>query len=314
MTDVTTAVKMSKPTFETLPREIRNNIYDLCLVFDGEIVPYPHRHEVSPKRHNKKSRVPQSSIVGVKEILGLHYGESSTFGDEKDRGTGLLLVNHQISDEAAAIFCGKNTFRMSRRPFHDDTFRNASNVWDKWMPYFKRVKLVFDGRDIDTSMLIGTAIFEARRRKEKRGDLMGRQLTYNEKDFTRFVHKEKLNEMKMCCTDKIHSLRGMWKLQSLILDFENLVCPSGCCRDKMVRHVRNCWIKHLDWILDAEPTDKEGNLIDVSTPLLGAGVTVVGLWDSREISAFQGAWYSDCGLHILSSEGIMAAGLAAHGS
>jgi len=80
------------PHLLTLPREVRDQILGYCLIFDGEIIPYPTRYEITDGEIDKNQPLPC---------------------------TALLAVNKVVRDEAAAVLFPKNTWRISngRRSF-----------------------------------------------------------------------------------------------------------------------------------------------------------------------------------------------------
>ena len=73
--------------FMKLPREIRDKVYSCCLMVEGHITPYPEYYRY---RRN------------------LDYK-----GDKLRSFIGILSVSELVHDEAAPIFYGKNTFRIS---------------------------------------------------------------------------------------------------------------------------------------------------------------------------------------------------------
>ena len=73
--------------FMKLPRETRDKVYSCCLMVEGHITPYPEYH-----RYRRD----------------LDYK-----GDKLRSFIGILSVSELVHDEAAPIFYGKNTFRIS---------------------------------------------------------------------------------------------------------------------------------------------------------------------------------------------------------
>ena len=80
---------MSAPTFTTLPREIRDRIYDFVWDFGQPVGPSGWSSKYMPRSMQRSS--PFDSVP-IHAMLAL------------------LHVNHQISAEAAAAFCGQRKF------------------------------------------------------------------------------------------------------------------------------------------------------------------------------------------------------------
>ena len=78
---------MSSPTFTTLPREIRDLVYDFLWDFEQIITPTTSEYAVSRSLYLFDHSVPEITLA-------------------------LLRVNHQLLAEAAPTFYGKRTFRL----------------------------------------------------------------------------------------------------------------------------------------------------------------------------------------------------------
>ncbi|KAL8800040.1 MAG: hypothetical protein Q9200_007368 [Gallowayella weberi] len=100
-----------------LPPEIRNSVYEYCLVIAGEIVPYPTIAEKADEMMTPKYEKP---------------------------AVALLSVSRKVRDEAHPHLYGNNVWRMSyqARP------RLPTTVWDTNLPYFRHVTINFDSRDV----------------------------------------------------------------------------------------------------------------------------------------------------------------------
>ncbi|KAI4265491.1 MAG: hypothetical protein L6R38_009384 [Xanthoria sp. 2 TBL-2021] len=103
--------------FLDVPPEIRNIVYEYCLVIPGEIVPYP------------------SDFERQSEMMTIKY-ETPT--------VALLQVNHQIRDEARVYLYGHNLWRLSCQsgpPL-------PTAVWDANLPFFRHITISFDHHDL----------------------------------------------------------------------------------------------------------------------------------------------------------------------
>lgn len=70
-----------------LPRELRDNIYEHCLVVPGDIVHYPEYYS-----HDRITDYKDRKLTGF---------------------LSLLYVSKQVYEEASPIFYSKNTFRIT---------------------------------------------------------------------------------------------------------------------------------------------------------------------------------------------------------
>ena len=92
--------KMAPFPFTKLPAELRNRIYACCLLVEGYVMPYP-----------EYSACPQPLDHGAAK---LRVWPTITYHQEKLRlFIGVLSVSRAVHQEAAPIFYGKNTFRIT---------------------------------------------------------------------------------------------------------------------------------------------------------------------------------------------------------
>ena len=89
-------------TFESLPREIRDPIYEYSLVTEKELVPFPC----------KQTRYLWFKTKGNFDWTPTKY--LSADEARKELALGLLGANHRIREEAMEVYCSRNTFRLSR--------------------------------------------------------------------------------------------------------------------------------------------------------------------------------------------------------
>lgn len=220
-----------KPTFVTIPREIRDAIYEYLLLFDGEIIPYPHDYEVAESQRQRPLFILQ------KFVRTTDWSKVFTGFEKNDHqlSVALLRVSKKIRDEAPTTLFGRNTFRMSmgtvdlwvkgRRSEHP-----SRPFWVRYGEYFRHVRVTFDARDVDTSTLIGGAYYNhheilystlLKGRIDSNGEIS--QMAKEE------IHKSRLMDLKTTFYNKAILLSDM-DLETLEFDIGNVICPSGCCR------------------------------------------------------------------------------------
>lgn len=111
------------PKLTDIPREIRDQIFEYCLLGDGEIMPY-NEHYAVPKQHHAKSPNPS-----------------------------LLRVNKGIRAEAIEILYGKNTWRIgpSAPAIHRrlDSWYQSRQLWVYYNNLFRHVVVYFNQFDIN---------------------------------------------------------------------------------------------------------------------------------------------------------------------
>lgn len=120
--------------FLRLPREVRDLIYEYCLVVEGILDPCtPYYEEKNPENAKRKPE------------------------------TALLRVNRSIGDEAAQMLYGKNVWRISYKeddPSWPEVFWPQVPVYRAWtkkniIRYMRHIVLKFDSRDVDHESIIG---------------------------------------------------------------------------------------------------------------------------------------------------------------
>lgn len=80
------------PAFETIPRVIRDSIYEYCLLFDGEINPYPYEYEHA--EYKVKHQTPKDVVLGSTTL------QKECQPRKIQLSVALLAVNKQIHHEA----------------------------------------------------------------------------------------------------------------------------------------------------------------------------------------------------------------------
>ncbi len=114
-----TQTTTTMPHFLKLPREIRDMIYDYCLLVQGEIIPYPTYYE--------------------KEEIGRPLPQKPDIA--------LLQVNKQIRAEAADMLYGQHVWRLSYNSTED-------SMWNSSTEFIRKVVVNFDAQDLVSSALI----------------------------------------------------------------------------------------------------------------------------------------------------------------
>ncbi|KAL8663665.1 MAG: hypothetical protein Q9168_008055 [Polycauliona sp. 1 TL-2023] len=107
--------------FLDLPLEIRDIIYEYCLVMPGEIVPYPSLLEKRRERMNAPCEKPT---------------------------VALLQTSHQVRNESRPFLYGQNVWRLS--------FQQGgplpTTVWEANAPFFRHITTNFHPHDMTTEL------------------------------------------------------------------------------------------------------------------------------------------------------------------
>lgn len=180
--------------FPRLPREVRDLIYEYCLVVEGILDPCtPYYEEKNPENAKRKPE------------------------------TALLRVNRSIGDEAAQMLYGKNVWRISYKEddpsWPDLTGTRRKNIFR----YMRNAVLSFDSRDVDHESII--AISRAR----FTGQLDPDHAHIAGESDAEYIHIVREVKQLGAWTWKRQVVDRM-ELKSIVLDFSNCFCPSGCCR------------------------------------------------------------------------------------
>lgn len=262
--------------FEQLPREIRDLIYENCLLCEGEIVPFLNRAEqkeapswfqVSNATESSSEREPTQN-GGLDAFLGdpavcPRINREALQAPNKPC-VALLGVNSTIRDEAVSILFGKNVWRLSSRFDEQD---GRYRWWKTYAKYFRHVVASFDACDHDEVEILDIAM-EEMDRVEEESDHFDQTGTLN-------FHQKYLNLLKDGFLMKRHLLQQM-NLKSLSLDFSKLYCPIGCCR----REALQSCLATLDWTRLRYKLEQERGS-DLKTKL-GTDVKIHGLKNGEE--------------------------------
>jgi len=228
--------------FTDLPREIRDQIYKLLLTVGAEIVAHPTCFE----------KPTDFEVEGVIRLA-----------------VALLRVNKQISDEAAILLYGDNTWRIPNS-FH---YVRGSEIYQDHGILFRHITVHLDRRDTDE--------FHTTRRVR---NIYERFASLTMVERMRHTHDDRSDNLSQSI-----SIRGslvvvhMSHIQSLTLVVDNLFCPSGCCRLDTIKNLYED-ILHM---FDPEP---KRVLCQATCPRSLKDVRVTGLRSQAEKDLVYGEW------------------------
>ncbi|KAL9000278.1 MAG: hypothetical protein Q9169_000995 [Polycauliona sp. 2 TL-2023] len=187
------------PSFLDLPGEVRNMIYEYCLVVEGEIVPYPAEHEY-PRFKPERMTAQQCNYMKRKPDVAL------------------LQVNKQIREETCPLLYARNLWRISGTWDSSPVFEEFGRV----KRYFKHIVTSLDSRDLGHAYCdvesqtarwkyVHPSVSIKHRRKKGH---TSRALDLDRIWFTRmdFFHGDESNP------------------KIVTVDISNSWCPFGCCR------------------------------------------------------------------------------------
>lgn len=269
--------------FEKVPREVRDLIYEHCLLYDGEIVPFPSGYETS-----EIERWPQVSIStgsasqrppvgegGRPAFLGHPFVSKEAFQTEHNPCLALLGVNSKIRDEAASILFGKNVWRLLARSWAQGDNNRNNRLWQTYARYFRHIVTMFDAHDYDAVELLDLTM--------KNEKCIDQESDHFDQAGIANVHKEQLSWLKDDYVARRDTLQQM-NLKSLSFDFSNLFCFSGCCRREAIQNCLVCLGPTGPWSMlerershDSETKEK-------------TDVKVFGLKDDDEKRLFWETW------------------------
>jgi len=190
------SIERDKPfNFLELPREIRDEIYNLSLITEYEIVMHPEEYELS--------NVP-------------------TFGTDDQPCVGLLQLNKQIYAESFPVFYGKNTFRLPTNTQHN-------TIYQKYSREIHHVTVHLDYREVTDSEKRAIAIAE---HMAPDTDFAP---TRPDAARWRHIHKRHLDLMIAKWQPRRNFiLHQMTALDRIRLDLSWYYCPGLCCRKAII--------------------------------------------------------------------------------
>ncbi|KAL8860701.1 MAG: hypothetical protein Q9178_002731 [Gyalolechia marmorata] len=122
--------------FFDLPREIRDKIYEICLVMKGEIAPFP-----GPKDH--------LSCLAANRV----QSQQEFYANQKPEVV-LLQLNKQINIEATLILYGQNLWRVSQ--WDKNSSKRNKPFWSKAGKFVRHVVISLNHNDLPFDITWGT--------------------------------------------------------------------------------------------------------------------------------------------------------------
>ena len=206
--------------FMRLPPEVRNMIYGYCLVVEGCITPYKENYT------RITSQEPTSHDFAI----------------------GLLAANKAIRSEAAAIFYGKNIWRITTRKIYveyhiinapgstDD--EDFTPIWTIHAALFRRVLVRADRYDTVGYDSPNPVYLNSRANSKI-------PLTKRMKS----AHADNFDLMQFYWGTLFSIVLEMPYLISVTFDVDSLLCLNGCCRLQLLRNFfvffSKCWGDYL---------------------------------------------------------------------
>ncbi|CAL8574155.1 hypothetical protein XPA_000125 [Xanthoria parietina] len=192
--------------FLSLPREIRDMIYEICLVVNGEIVPYPAEYEYP--RYKPE-----------------HLTEQRRNYMDRKPDVALLQVNKEIREETCPILYGRNLWRMSGGTLsHWDCRVRTFARFDRVLRHFKHVISSSDSRDLDHGY------FDARRQLRHHKFMSPDEIESTEERMVP-LHELRNYDLLQCWSVKMRLPYSTdIDLETVTIDISNSWCAFGCCR------------------------------------------------------------------------------------
>ena len=245
-------------------------IYRYCLMYDGEIIPFPsiderEAIEASGGKPAKRSFVPgaHGSIMELRSCGAVTYAADWP-------SIALLGVSKRIREGAANYFFGKNVWRLSCVEGWETTYNRAA-LWCKNAGHF---------RHITTHMSMNDAEDRVQGIKETRA--MAKKQGWSANELESEIHKIGLGDIELDHEWRSSDLMDM-NLKTLVFNVENLFCPRGCCRQRVLKSFCQSMSKAGPWyrLGVGEKEVKERRKTNVK---------VVGLEDDSEKEIFMKYW------------------------
>ena len=171
-------------------------IYELVLSWDEEIIPYPEVWE----RHRA--------------------------ADNGHPSTALTMVNKLIRQEAQLVLYSKNQWRLAKP-------NEPGNIFHAYSHMFRKVKVSLDVRDLPNDIKVDIAKDIHSRPNASSLDRY-EAARYEAAKKRREIHSELLDQTFALWTAKLASLENMPDLKKIVVDLENVMCPSACCRSHIL--------------------------------------------------------------------------------
>ena len=184
-------------TFTTMPREIRDQIYKLCLITDKFIYPY---------------------VTYYEEMDGIE-----PYNKQADKlAVSLLIVSKQIRDEAAPILFGGNTFHLCLVNPCKSQISVPERLWSVHEKHFRHIELAFDARDIHPDIILPAY--------DEVEDFMSQPITLRYSRITEF-HEHLLRRLQILWEWKLDIIWNFVHLgkATFRFDISNCYCTQKCC-------------------------------------------------------------------------------------
>jgi hypothetical protein len=189
--------------------EVREMILEYCLCVEGDIVPFPTHYEGK----GYDSPAEPKTTLGWKEAA-----EVPT--------VALLSVTKNIREEGLRILLSKNVWRLSYLYDPIDSKDHERKFWENYIHLFRYITTQFDMGDASQRCL-----------RQITQDWMEPELLnvlgFSEEQRTSLIHDGRIRCLIVTWQWKQRLMEKM-KLNKLVLGFENLFCPSGCCRSEVL--------------------------------------------------------------------------------
>ena len=177
----------------SLPREVRDMVYHLCLVVEYVIVPYPTKNEI-------KFRGPSPCVA-------------------------LLGVNKTISAETRPILYRHNKWQIGLSSF------DSGSIYYLNPSFFEHVVLKLSGDDDqETDRMSTISRMHDDLSEEFLHNSRGLTEAWRTAVRKREIHSRLLGEVEFWWEEKTAIVSGLHYLRSITIDVSRLFCPSGCCR------------------------------------------------------------------------------------
>ncbi|KAL9076972.1 MAG: hypothetical protein Q9161_000605 [Pseudevernia consocians] len=205
-------------TFEKLPQEIRDMIYEYCLIHHEGIAPFPTIEE--RKLIKLSGREPAKLVRDNTDPNFLSACSNKVYAAEWP-SVALLGVNKTVQEDAAGILFGKNTWHLSFIGYWHEEGEEAQ-FWSRYAKFFRHISTRFCMHDVEPRDLSHITKF----RHSLPDSYAGRNLRTA-------IHKDRIDLLDKSFEWKRRRLVKM-NLASLVFHVNDLFCPSGCCRTEIL--------------------------------------------------------------------------------
>lgn len=161
-------------------------------------------------------------LVRASEIVPYPGTWEVEAASESPPSPALLRVSKQLANEARPILYGKNQWRL---PVHSQ----HPTIFSLYPLLFRDITTFFDGRDLTEDHKAHLAL--------ACHSMPDSNFTVNniEAAKARMIHSMYLADISDAWASKQTLLLRMRQLRSLLINVAGLLCPSGCCRYKVLK-------------------------------------------------------------------------------